>query len=85
MTELSLHAPAVYEIRLQGELDDSWSTEVDMVVDNVLLPDRGPVVTLTGSVKDQAALFGVLNRMYGLGYPLISVSCLSVAHVAEQV
>ena len=33
------------------------------------------VTTLTGTV-DQAALHGVLRRLYSLGLPLISVICL---------
>ena len=34
--------------------------------------DRPPVTTLTGTV-DQAALQGLLRRLYALGLPLISV------------
>ena len=33
------------------------------------------VTTLTGTV-DQAALQGLLRRLYSLGLPLISVNCL---------
>jgi hypothetical protein len=34
-----------------------------------------PVTTLTGTV-DQAALQGLLRRLYSLGLPLISVICV---------
>jgi hypothetical protein len=34
---------------------------------------RGPVTILKGEVLDQAALVGLINRLYGLGLPLISV------------
>ncbi len=34
------------------------------------------VTILMGSVADQAALFGVLNQLYNLGLPLLSVQCL---------
>ena len=34
-----------------------------------------PVTILTGTV-DQAALHGVLRRLYSLGLPLISVNCI---------
>jgi len=34
-----------------------------------------PVTTLTG-VADQAALHGLLRRLYSLGLPLISVNCI---------
>jgi hypothetical protein len=37
--------------------------------------DGLPVSTLTG-VLDQAALQGLLRRLYSLGLPLISVHCI---------
>jgi hypothetical protein len=37
--------------------------------------DGPPVTTLTGTV-DQAALQGLLRRLYSLGLPLISVICV---------
>jgi len=38
--------------------------------------DGPPVTTLTGTV-DQAALQGLLRRLYSLGLPLISVNCVA--------
>jgi hypothetical protein len=35
-----------------------------------------PVTTLTGRLVDQAALFGVLNNVYDMGFPLLSVEWL---------
>jgi hypothetical protein len=37
-----------------------------------------PETTLIGPLVDQAALFGVLNALYDMRMPLISVKCLSV-------
>ena len=37
-----------------------------------------PVTTLTGEIRDQAALMGVLNGLNALGYSLISVECQSL-------
>jgi hypothetical protein len=37
--------------------------------------DGPPISTLTGTV-DQAALHGLLRRLYSLGVPLISVNCV---------
>ncbi len=39
--------------------------------------DGLPVTILTGTF-DQAALQGLLRRLYSLGLPLISVNCLEV-------
>jgi hypothetical protein len=38
--------------------------------------DGTTVTTLTGVVADQAALQGLLNRLYSLGLSLISVCCI---------
>ena len=43
--------------------------------------DGTPVTTLTGSV-DQAALHGLLRRLYSLGLPLISVNCLGLTEAS---
>ena len=35
--------------------------------------DGSPLTTLTGPLVDQAALYGVLNALYSLGFALLSV------------
>ena len=51
--------------------------EVRIYAIEVMVQDENgsPVTTLTGTV-DQAALQGLLRRLYSLGLPLISVFCL---------
>jgi hypothetical protein len=40
----------------------------------IIPPEEGSVVTqLSGEVMDQAALLGVINTLYNLHYPLLSV------------
>ena len=74
--KLSLDRPATYQIKVPGELDESWS---DWVGEMTIRVERGgedpPVTTLTGRL-DQAALQGLLRRLYSLGLPLMSVICL---------
>jgi len=74
--KLSLDRPATYQIKVPGHLDESW-TEWDgrMTVTIESNDDRPPITTLTGTV-DQAALQGLLRRLYSLGLPLISVNWL---------
>ncbi|UCG26391.1 MAG: hypothetical protein JSW55_01620 [Chloroflexota bacterium] len=71
--KLTLDRPATYQIKVPGHLDESW-TEWDgrMTVTTKREGDGSPVTTLTGIV-DQAALQGLLRRLYSLGLPLISV------------
>jgi len=39
--------------------------------------------TLTGELPDQAALLGVLDQLYCLGAPLLSVECLESGESPE--
>jgi hypothetical protein len=58
-----------------GELDESWSDWVAGMTITVESEGEGPpVTTLTGTI-DQAALQGLLRRLYSVGLPLISVNC----------
>ena len=72
----TLDQPATYQIKVPGELDESWSDWIGGMT--IALESEGegpPVTTLTGSL-DQAALHSVLRRLYSLGLPLISVICV---------
>jgi hypothetical protein len=74
--KLTLDRPTTYQIRVPGELDESWSDWVAGMTIAVESEGEGedpPVTILTGTV-DQAALHGVLRRLYSLGLPLISVN-----------
>jgi len=72
--KLSLDRPVTYQIKVPGYLDESWSDwGGGMMILVEIEGDDPPVTTLTGSV-DQAALHGLLRRLYSLGLPLISVN-----------
>ena len=74
--KLSLVRPAPYQIKMPGHLDESWSDWAGGMTITVESEGDGlPVTTLTGTV-DQAALQGLLRRLYSLGLPLISVICV---------
>ena len=76
--KLTLDRPATYQIKVPGELDEGWSDWAGRMT--IMVESEGdglPVTTLTGTF-DQAALQGLLRRLYSLGLPLISVTCLDV-------
>ncbi len=75
---LRLHTPATYCLRLQGVLDESWSEQLGGMAISVSAEEEGhtAVTTLTGRLVDQAALVGILNSVYNLGLPLLSVERL---------
>jgi hypothetical protein len=65
------HDPSWYDIRLQGHLASRWKAWFD---DMTLTTDRDGTTLLQGPVVDQAALYGLLNKLRDTGLPLISVS-----------
>jgi hypothetical protein len=59
-------------IRLKGHVNRDWSDWLDMAT--VEFISEGDTV-LTGTVNDQSALHGLINRISNLGIPLVTVSC----------
>ena len=67
--------PMTYQIQIQGKLDESWSDWFrDMTVAFECADDGSPITTLTGPVADQAALRGILNRIWDLHLTVLSVT-----------
>ena len=60
-----------YEIRGKGQLNESWAEWLEGL--EVSLLDNGEMI-LFGHVGDQAALMGLLNKLYGLNLALLSLS-----------
>jgi hypothetical protein len=73
---LRLEDPAIYEIRVHGSLELKWSDRLQglgiRVKEN---SDRMMVTILSGRLKDQAALLGVLNTLFTLKLPVLFVFC----------
>lgn len=65
-----------YEIRLHGVLEQRWAAWFDGMN---LIANHDGSTTLRGSLIDQAALHGVLQRLRDLGIPLIAVTQLPLA------
>ncbi len=63
--------PGVYEIRIQGQLEDRWAAWFGGLT--LTRKDNGDTL-LTGQVVDQAELHGLLRKVRDLGLPLISVT-----------
>ena len=65
------HEAGRYEIRLTGHLDAHWAAWFDGLT---VIHDGDGTTVLSGSLVDQAALHGVLQRVRDLGLPLVSVT-----------
>jgi hypothetical protein len=69
--------PARYRIRIEGPLDPRWSDYLSgMAVSPAKRRGGLMVTTLLGKLTDMAALMGVLNTVYDLGYTLLEVQRL---------
>jgi hypothetical protein len=69
----SLTHPATYRVRIAGRVRDGWTDFLTDLQTTVSQGERFPVTELTGTVRDQSALFGLLCRIRDLGVPLVSV------------
>jgi hypothetical protein len=70
--------PATYQIRVQGKINPDWADRLSgMTIGLITEEARPPITTLKGELDDQAALVGVLNTLYELHLPILSVVCLS--------
>ncbi len=67
------YRPMVYQIRVKGHLDRSWSEWFD---DLTITPEADGETLLSGSVADQAALHGLLKKVRDLGLHLLLVKQL---------
>lgn len=77
--------PGRYRIRIQGALDASWSSRLSDMAVTVRRPaSQRPVTTLTGEMRDQAALMGVLSALYDMGYPLLKVERIGDLAISEN-
>jgi len=70
-----------YEIRLKGHLDARWSAWFEGLS---LTHERDGATVIRGSVIDQAALHGLLNKVRDLGLPLIAVTQVDPEHMKER-
>jgi len=76
---LTLGMPATYRIHIQGFLEKRWADRLgDMHINTSNQENQAPLTTLVGRVRDQAELMGVLNSLYELQVPILSVELLTV-------
>jgi hypothetical protein len=67
-------AGIIYEIEVQGELDPSWEqwfSGLEVILESS--SGQTPITRLRGPVADQAALRGVLCRLWDLNLTVVSI------------
>lgn len=69
--------PGRYCIFVQGQLSSSWSSRLsDMEITVQESEDQQSVTMLTGQLRDQAALMGVLNALYDMRCAVLKIENL---------
>lgn len=78
VTERSGPQPAIYQIKVLGELGSEWSGYFGgLTAVAVAAGDSRPTQTvLTGPVRDQTALRGLLNRIWDFGLVIVAVNVI---------
>jgi hypothetical protein len=61
--------PAFYEIRIAGRLDRRWA----MWFEGLQISSRGSETVLSGDVRDQSALRGVLDKLCDFGVTVVAI------------
>jgi hypothetical protein len=69
-----------YQITVKEYLEDSWSDWFDSLR---ITHGSDGATTLTGAVRDQTALYGLIAKLRDLGLTLLSVSPYPVAPSPE--
>jgi hypothetical protein len=68
-----LMSPSLYRICVKGYLGPEWSEWFDGLT---ITQDENGNTLLSGLIVDQAALYGLLNKIRDLGLTLLSVTLL---------
>jgi hypothetical protein len=70
----NIDQPAIYEIRLQGYLNKSWSNWLEGM--EIYFVDGQTI--LKGKVIDQVALRGLLTKIWDLNQTLIAINRIDI-------
>jgi hypothetical protein len=70
-----------YYITVKEHLDDSWSTWFDGLT---ITHDTDGMSTLEGSIRDQSALYGLIDKARDLGLTLVAVGRSAPPGLADE-
>ena len=73
-----LETPGTYRIQVEGLLEEKWSDRLGgMGVATAKKEGQRTVTTLVGRLRDQAELTGVLNNLYEMHMPILTVELVN--------
>jgi hypothetical protein len=65
-----------YRIQVKGHLPDGW---FEMVENMEVICEEDGNTTISGPIRDQAALYGLISKLQNLGLTLISINQITLA------
>lgn len=74
---INLVKPANYRIRVPGHINQPWSDWFEEMSIRFVMDNNDPYTDLIVKL-DQAALQGLLRRLYNLGLPIISLENIDI-------
>ena len=76
---ISFDQPAIYRIVVKGRIDQLWFEDLGDMDIHIESHENEPAITLlTGQVRDQSELMGILNSLYELHMTVLSVEHTAV-------
>jgi hypothetical protein len=83
---ISFDLPSSHQISVEGKIDPTWSDRLEgMTICQDIVENSSTITTLEGELSDQAALAGVLNTLYELHLPVISVMRQKIEKVNVEI
>jgi len=73
----------IYHIKIKGYLKENWAKWLNGMVISIKNQNREKITTITVSIPDQAALRGIMNKLWDLNLTLISVSSQDVKKTGD--
>lgn len=78
INESCFTSPGMYCIKVRGKIDKRFSGYFGgMKISSEEQAGKKPITTLLGELKDQSALVGILNALYGLHLTILSIKTIS--------
>lgn len=74
---IKFHTPARYILQIQGILENDWSERIGGMKIIEVNSEKG-ITKLEGMIRDQAELIGILDSLYDLHIPIISVKSIKI-------
>ena len=66
-----MNLPTMYQIRVKDYVDDEWA---EWFAPLIIVNEPGGESLLTGPVRDQSELHGLIDRVFDLNLTLLAVS-----------